>query len=505
MICFHLNKDLCYLTDISFFSVHTNSGDFMNTIWQQETLNYPKLQRNINRDIVVVGGGITGALICYQLAEANKTVTLVEANELFGSATSHTEAKISALQGIFYHKLNKKYGIAFTKQVYLSQQNAITKYEELFKKHHIKCEFTRLKGYLFSRQEKNLLHKEFDTLKKCGAPVAIADFHSIPFPCINAFSLENQAQFDPLSFLYQLPKKYEIFEHTKIMKIKGQSLYTEQGYKITAKTIIIATQFPIKNFLGFYPFRMYQSSSYVVANSSFTHLEGTYLEDIEDGLSLRQYRNNILLGGYDHRTGKQPKQNPFLQLEQNLKQQKQPIHVTAYWRNEDAMTFDRLPYIGRFSRWNPNLYVATGFNKWGMTNAMIASILIRDLILGNQNPDAFLYSPQRMRIPRYPISFIEHASKSVFNLLKPILRIPFHTSKDLRLEEAKIVWYRGKRKAVYKDRFGVLHAINPKCGHFHCELSFNPTTKTWDCPCHGSIYDIDGKIIHGPASKTLNK
>lgn len=477
----------------------------MKSVWEYKKLNYPKLSEDIERDIVIIGGGIAGMLCAYQLTNSGYKVTLVESNELLSGVTKYTTAKISSLQGLLYRKLKKSYNIDFAKNYFKSQEEAIKQYEELVEKYKIDCHFQKVKAYIYSKKQNNNIEDEYNTLIEMGVNAQLHNkLENLPFIITKAVSLENQAQFDPLLFLYGLPRNYEIYEHTLVTKITDNYVYTDK-HKIKANTIIQTTHYPIKNFPGMYLFKMYQSSSYLLAVKNNVNVDGIYLEDINDGISLRNYKDYLLIGGGDHRTGRSKTDDSYTKL--NLVADKlfkaSDDDEKIQWNNQDCITFDGIPYVGLFSKSTPNLYVVTGFNKWGMTNAMVSSNIIRDLIIGNKNEYEYIFSTHRNRILKHLDLFLVNSIIDTKSLIKQKLCIPFKTEKSLNPGEAGIVLYKGKKHAVYKDEDGQIYAINSKCGHFHCEIKWNPNTKIWECPCHGSRYDIYGNIINGPASKTL--
>jgi len=468
----------------------------MKTIWKIPHKQYGgELKGYIKRDIVVIGGGIAGILTAYQLSERGHKVTLIEAETLYSGVTENTTAHIEALQGLKYSELIKK-GLNTARLYYNSQMLAIENYEMLIEKYQIDCDFKKAESYLFGF-DKEKITKEYKALNKIGAePELIENFDKFGYKA-TAVKLYNQAIFHPLKFLEALPKNFEIFENSRIKKVdtKLNILYTEQG-SITAEKIIIATNFPIINFPGLYFIKMYKSSSYAVGLKIKDNIDSIYQSASESGLTFRGFGKYIIAGGLDHRTGRVDSINKYKTLEDIVTQNYPEVKSEYRWSANDCITFDSLPFAGYYSKSNKNIFVISGFNKWGMTNSMICSLIIADLIDGKKNKFAQFFSP--LRCYKGISSFLINSAEIVKNIMiKPIIP-PFKTIKSLSKGSGDIICYKGKKRAVYMDEKNELHIIKPYCAHLKCLLKFNYNDKTWDCPCHGSRYDIDGNIINAP-------
>ena len=278
----------------------------------------------------------------------------------------------------------------------------------------------------------------------------------------------------------------------KILRTDGGSIY--------AKKIIVATHYPMINSHGGYFMKLRQSMSYTIAVSG-KGAEDMYLDEREDGLSVRPYAEGTLLGGGDHRTGRIDDKRHFAALESSADKLFGRKNVTHRWCAEDVMTFDGMPMAGKYSKSLEGIYVVTGFNKWGMTNAMVCASVLTDLLLGKENPYAEIFSPQR-HIKKSFGDFVSNALTNVGGIFLGYCRITLKTAKDVPAGSGMIVFHHGKKRAVYRDLSGELHVIGNKCPHMHCELKWNGETNTWDCPCHGSRFDIYGNVISEPSTKS---
>lgn len=266
---------------------------------------------------------------------------------------------------------------------------------------------------------------------------------------------ERQAQFNPLKFLYAVSKDLNIYENTKLLEFLPDKITTNRG-NVTAKKIIVATHFPILNKHGMYFIKMYQHRSYVVALKNASDVGGMYVDENEKGLSFRNYGDLLLLGGGSHRTGE--KGGNRQELSAFAKENYPEAETVCQWAAQDCITLDGMPYIGQYSQNTPDLYVTTGFNKWGMTSSLVGAKILADAVCGKKNPYAELFSPSRSILhPR----LASNLCKTVLNLLTPTV---------------------------------------PRCPHLGCALKYNPQERSWDCPCHGSRFTEDKKLIDNPAT-----
>lgn len=281
--------------------------------------------------------------------------------------------------------------------------------------------------------------------------------------------------------------------------------------RIKAKHVIVATHYPIINFPGFYFLKMYQSMSYVIAVDTKTDLpEGMYINSSEPIYSFRTtpFRDKklLIIAGCDHKTGEKNKQeNAYKILENKAKSLYPQSEVLYKWCTQDCISLDKIPYIGNFSSIMPNLYVATGFKKWGITFSNIASHIITDKILGRENKYEDLFKATRLEPIKNHEELGNMIKESMTSLVINKLKTSPNTLEDVTMDEGKIIEINGQKVGVYRDKNGDCFFIKPVCAHLGCELSFNSIEKTWDCPCHGSRYDIYGNRISEPAIEDLEK
>ncbi|MCL1901100.1 MAG: FAD-dependent oxidoreductase [Firmicutes bacterium] len=465
------------------------------------TKKYPRLIDDNKRDIVIVGGGIAGLMAAHKLSEKHK-VTLIEAQSIMSGTTKDTTAHITYMQGVF-SKLYKKSKI--NAKLYLaSQLEGIREIEKTINANQIDCGFKSVDEILYTEKFHKGLKKEYEALKKLGADIEYAEnFEIFNLKNLSCIKANNQAVFNPLKFLKDLPKNFEILENTRILEIDTDNkiLYT-LNHQIRADKIIIATNFPIVNVRGFYFMKMYKSTSYAIAIKSSQNIFNSVTQMKQNGMTLRFYNDSIIIGGYDHRSGRPKFSDAFKKLEGFAFENFDAVNVTDRWSANDCMTSDGIPYVGRLFKKNDDILIISGFNKWGMANSAIAANVIFDIVQNKENAYVKLFDPRRKKqiLP----FFIVNALTNVKNLiLKPFTFLPVKKSESLKCGEGQIAWHKGKKQAVYKDENKKLHVCNHLCSHLKCQMKFNDSNLTWECPCHGSRYDIEGNILCGPTNREI--
>jgi len=427
----------------------------MDSLWSEGIVmpRFPQLKTDITADALVIGGGIAGILCAYALKEAGIKTVLVEANTVCSGNTGRTTAKITSQHGLIYHKLLHKFGAEKAGLYYKCNQDAISKYKALCKT--IECDFELQDAFIYAAKETSLLEPELRALQIIGASADFVKSLSLPFDIVGAIRLKGQAQFHPLKFLAAIAKDLEIYEHTRVLELMPGTARTAHG-TIRANAIVSATHFPFLNKHGSYFLKLYQQRSYVLGLKNVPIPDGMYLGAEEPNLSFRGHGDILLLGGCGHRTGKHGGGWQDLSY---YAHRYYPQAICEYrWAAQDCMPLDCMPYIGQYSKKTPGLYVVSGFQKWGMTSAMAAADIIRDLILGRKNTYADLFSPSRS---------ILHTQLAV----------------------------NGLESAV-----SLLNPRKPRCPHLGCALKWNSQEHSWDCPCHGSRFSNDGHLLDGPAN-----
>lgn len=461
------------------------------------------LTEDIHTDTAVIGGGMAGILTAKLLREKGVEAIVVDAGQAGGGVTGNTTGKITSQHGLIYSKLFSIVGKEGALQYARANQKAIEKYWECIENERIDCDWEEESAYVYSLTKTEHLDREYQAAKQLGIPARMTEHPPIPFPIKGAVEFPKQAQFHPLKFLSAAARQVPLYDHTRVDRIEGDEVITEGG-TIYAKRIVIATHYPILNTPGYYFMRMYQQRSYLLALSGLPPISGMYIGENDSNLSLRQWGDFLLLGGCGHRVGQVGK-GGYEQLRQRAKRLFPQAKEVFSWASQDCMTLDGIPYIGKFSSAIPNLYVATGFGKWGMSGSMAAAMILSDLIAGRPNQDAAVFSPQRMHWGASLPNLLSGGGHTVSGLLKRFLYVPTAQAEQLEKGEGAIVNYQGKKAGVYKDEEGNLYAVSVRCPHLGCQLEWNAQERSWDCPCHGSRFDYRGKRLDTPASSDCQR
>lgn len=325
---------------------------------------------------------------------------------------------------------------------------------------------------------------------------------NLPFKINGAVKFNNQAQFNPLKFLKGISNELVIYENTRALEIK-ENLVVTSGGNITANNIVVATHYPIMNAPGYYFMKMHQERSYVLALENTSEIDGMYIDLNKEGYSFRTYNNLLLLGGISHRTGENEEGGSYDELRKVAKRLYPKAKEKYYWSAQDCMTIDGIPYIGRYSSETPNIYVATGFNKWGMTSSMVSAMIISDMILEKENDFSEIFSPRRFDLSLSINNIANDLIETAKNFIAQKVYIPSSEIEHIKNGHGGIIEYNGEKVGVYKNKEGKEFFVSTKCTHLGCQLSWNSDELTWDCPCHGSRFDYKGRLIGSPATKDL--
>ncbi len=430
----------------------------MESYWQRTCSlpSFPQAEGDLYTDVLMIGGGFAGLLTAYLLQREGVSVIVAEKERIFSGESGKTTAKITFQHGLIYHRLAKRYSTE-TARLYLeANRAAFAAYKNLCA--DIDCEYETKENYVYTVDDPAVLEKEMAVLQKMGFPARFCPSVPLPIKTSGAVCFPDQAQFHPAKFIAGIAKGLDIREHTWVRAIEGSAAVTDRG-RIHAERIVVATHFPFLNTHGLYFLKLYQHRSYVLALQNAQNVDGMYVDDSKKGLSYRNTGELLLLGGGDHRTGKQG--GNWKELESFQQTHYPAAREVGRWAAQDCMSLDEMPYIGQYGRSTPHLYTATGFNKWGVTGSMTAAMLLRDLILDRKNEYAALFSPSRSIL--HPQLFL-NGLESTVSLLTPTLK---------------------------------------RCPHLGCTLHWNKAEHSWDCSCHGSRFSKEGKLLDNPANGDL--
>lgn len=429
----------------------------MKSLWQESvnSSESAKLVGEISADVLIIGGGFAGLMTAYLLKEKGVDCVLVDKGRVCSETTAYTTAKITALHGLCYSKIMKSYGKEYAKMYYKANSLAVDGIKDLCQKADVEVE--KKESFVFSFNQ-NKLYEEMKALEALNLPYVYTENLPLPVTACSAVGFENQGQFNPLKLSGYLKKGLRIFENTWVREMKGTTAVTDSG-KIRAKKVVIATHFPFINKHGSYFLKLYQHRSYVLALKNAGSLDGMYVDNSKSGLSFSSFGDFLLLGGGGHRTGKSG--GSFNELRAFKAQHFKEALEAFAWAAQDTISLDSIPYIGKYSKNTPDMYVITGFNKWGMTSSFLGAEIICADIMGDKKDYAPVFSPSRSILkPQLLANGIESAK----NLITPSTR---------------------------------------RCPHLGCALKYNKYEHSFDCACHGSRFSEDGKVLDGPANGDL--
>lgn len=482
-----------------------------------EPTRYNALKGRIDVDVAVVGAGITGLTAALMLQEAGKSVALIERSHIATGETGHTTAHITAILDTPYHQIIRNFGRNKARLVAQSHQAAIRHIENWTHEFNIDCDFIRLPAFRYTEADDSIknvreLHRELNALEEVGIEASFTDKTPLPFLTNGALRIEHQAQFHPRKYLLALARRFEekgglIFEKNQVTQThegKPCRLHTENG-EVVAKDVLFATNTPISDRFFLHtklePLRTYAMALKLKRESPSLGL----FWDMADPYHYIRWQDDLLIvGGEDHKTGIETDTLArYAKLEEYCRSHFDVASIEYRWSGQILDPVDGLAYIGRdsFSR---HFYVASGYMGNGMTFGTLGGWICSDLILGRKNQWASVYDAKRIK-PRASLrSFISHNKDYPICMLKDRMTAPEATSIDqVARGEGKIVAHEGKKVAVYHDDTGAIQALSPVCTHMGCYVHFNNAEKTWDCPCHGSRFGTDGRVLNGPALSAL--
>ncbi|MDF2820650.1 MAG: iron-sulfur cluster-binding protein rieske family [Clostridiales bacterium] len=478
----------------------------MNSVWSAECQieKRIKLSRDIETDTVVIGAGMAGILTAFLLQEKGIKVVVVEGNEVASGMTKNTTAKITAQHNLIYSRLIKEIGLEKAKQYARANVAAIKRYKDIIDELNIDCHYEEMPAYVYSLRDKISILDETNAAISVGIDAEYTETVSLPFKVKAAVKFNNQAQFNPLEFISVVSKRLDIYEHTMVREVKDNVVITDNG-NITARNIVVATHYPFINVPGYYFLRMYQKRSYVLALENVPLLDGMYKDESEKGYSFRNYKDYVIFGGEGHKTGEKRLESSYEKLRKAAKEIYPDSKEVYNWSAQDCTGLDEIPYIGRYSAKTPHMYVATGFNKWGMTSSMVSAMIISDMITEKENENADVFSPQRFNVTASAKNLYEQGKETVTSLMLKKLVIPSSDIEHVANNTGAIIEYEGHKVGVYKDGTGKAYFVSTTCTHLGCQLEWNPDELSWDCPCHGSRFDYEGNLINNPALVDLKK
>ncbi|SDJ80406.1 FAD-dependent oxidoreductase [Sediminibacillus albus] len=487
-----------------------------------EIPQFGSLKDDLEVDVVIVGGGITGITAAYLLLKEGVKVAVLEAGKLLNGTTGHTTAKITAQHDLIYDEFINHFGKEKARLYYQANTEALNFIKKMVNELAIDCNFTEQDAVLYATSEKYAreLEKEYQAYQELGIDSELKE--EIPFniEIENALHMKNQAQFHPLKYLTHLVHLIKkagglIFENTTAVNVEeneqGAVVLTREGKRVTADYILACSHFPFYEGTGLYSTRMYADRSYLLAvKTEEDYPGGMYLSVDQPSRSLRSAagdgENIVLIAGEGHKTGQgKDTLEHYKALEAFSQKVFHTKEIMYRWSAQDLTTLDKMPYIGAITSTQQKVLVATGFRKWGMSSGTVAAKLLSDIVLERDNPYKDLYTPSRFIGDPSVKEFIKENADVAKHLIKGKLDLPVQRIHDLSEDQGAPVTIEGKRKGAYRDKQGKVYIVDTTCTHMGCEVNWNHGDRTWDCPCHGSRFSYTGEVVEGPAEKPLQR
>lgn len=555
----------------------------MNSFWLDSIENknkFNKLEKDISTDVCIVGAGIFGLTCGYYLTKQGYNIVLLEKEkDIASKTTGHTTAKITSQHNLIYKYLIDSLGESMAKKYLYANQDAIENIYQIINDENIDCDFVRQDSYVYTNNldELEKIKLENKAVNSLGFKSEFVTSTPLPFNVLGALRFPNQAEFNHIKYAYGLAKCItsngssaidglvnagsvgsvsvgdgivenspggaslnlakgtgEIYTDTLVQNIKKENdefITSCKDYVVRSKYVILASHYPFIDRLGYYFLKMYQSTSYVIAvDIGDKTFDGMYINSKQPTFSYRFAnfsgscgKRLLLVGGADHKTGsKIDLSNAYSILEYEVRKYYPDCKVLYKWNTEDCITLDKIPYIGEFSHFMPNMYIGTGFNKWGMTSSNVAGNIIVDKILGRENEYENVFKATRLHPIKNNVELGNMIKETTNSFVINKFKVPdadldviednsvmSGSKKAGNFEEIKndsghVLKYNGQTIGIYKDNDGKIFAVNPICTHLGCLLSWNNLDKTWDCPCHGSRFDYKGHQLYNPAIRDLD-
>ncbi|CAL9388455.1 FAD-dependent oxidoreductase [Streptomyces sp. enrichment culture] len=484
---------------------------------------YPALTDDLEVDVAVIGGGIAGLCTAWELTRAGRSVAVLEAGRIAAGVTGHTTAKITAQHTLIYDKLRRTRGAEGARLYARSQSEAIEHTADVVAELGIDCDWERRSAYTFVRDRGRVeeLQAEARAAREAGLPASFVTETGLPFPVAGAVEVTGGAQFHPRSYLLALARDLvarggRILEDTTVTGLDEGGpcrVSTANGPTVTARDVVVATHYPIFDRALLFA-RLSPRRELVVAGTLPTEQDpgGMYITPDENTRSVRTApygedaaRRLLVITGEHFTPGTGDTREGFERLTDWTREHFPDARITHRWATQDNTPTDTVPLVGPLHHGARHSYVATGFNGWGMSGGMMAGLLLTAQITGEECAWSGLYDPRRLApAVREAPSFLRTQAEVARHFVGDRLR-PSPPVESLPPGEGAVVRVDGHRLAVYRDEQGSLHAVSARCTHLGCLVDFNPAERAWECPCHGSRFGTDGKVIQGPATKPLEQ
>jgi glycine/D-amino acid oxidase-like deaminating enzyme/nitrite reductase/ring-hydroxylating ferredoxin subunit len=493
-----------------------------DSYWMHTTAStsFPALTESTRADVVVIGAGIAGLATALEVSRTGRSVLIVEADRVATGVTGYTTAKLTAQHGLIYADLRKALGQEAARQYAQSQQYAVEHVVRTSDELGISCQLERRPAFTYAESAERIeeLRAEANAAREAGLPASFTTETGLPYEVAGAVRVEDQVQFHPRQYLlglvdHLLQQGVRIHERTRIVNLtEGEpcQVRTEHGDTITAADVVIATHYPIFDrallFARLKPRRELVVAAPVPAEADPA---GMYITNEQATRSVRTAPLNdkqrlLIVTGEKFTPGTARVVERFDRLAEWTRERFGVSEIAYRWAAQDNATTDDVPFIGPFHPGARHTWVATGFGGWGMSNGVLAGLLLSDLIAGRTQDWAGLYDPRRLHPVREATALLSAQAEVGKHFIADRLRSTHvDTPSDIPPDTGAIVRSGARQYAIYRKPTGETVVLSARCTHLGCIVAFNDAEHTWDCPCHGSRFAVDGTVRQGPATRPL--
>lgn len=471
------------------------------------------LDRDVEVDVVVVGAGITGATLAWKLAGTGRRVLLLESRRIGAAVTGGTTAKVTALHGARYHSLARRHGASAASDYAAAQQAGLRQIRELVGAEGIECDLETLPSWTYatSEQEAETIRREHEAAQEAGLDTDLMTETPLPFRVNAAVRLDDQAQFHPVRYLDGAvaaaeARGAEVCEHTAATELHergGLRVSTSTGHTVRARDVAVTTHYPLFDRALLFPRVTVQREFALSARAGGHVVPGMFYGLGPEAPSVRAAGDELVFSGEHFRPGTGSPADRLGRFERTVRSRFDRLgEATHRWAAQDVYSHDGLPYVGRMLPWNEHVHVATGFAAWGMTNGVAAALAIAGRIEGDPPDWATRFDPMRlMGVSGIPKMLTEQATVARHFVGDRVTR--GHDLEGLAPGKGAVVRVDGHPCAAFRDDDGVVHKLDARCTHLGCLVGFNDAERVWECPCHGSRFGLDGRVLNGPATQAL--
>jgi glycine/D-amino acid oxidase-like deaminating enzyme/nitrite reductase/ring-hydroxylating ferredoxin subunit len=476
--------------------------------------DFPELVGDIKVEVAIVGGGIVGITTARMLKDRGVTVAVIEGRKVGRQVTGKSTAKVTSQHSVIYQTLEQKFGEDRARLYADAQQAGVAKIRSLASQYGIECDLEEKPAYVYTRDEKKseTIEKEVDIARRLGLPAQLVRETGLPFEVRCAMRFDDQAQFHPTKYVAGLAQTIPgdgsyVYEHSRAMDWEPTRVVTRRG-TVRARHVVMATHLPLGQIGGYYT-EAHPYAEPVLAAKIKSALPGMYISMEDPSHSIRTHTGKdgqvyAISGGASFKPGHiEQERESSAEMERWLTENFGVGAIEYRWINEDYSPIDNAPFVGWSSSKGDRYLVATGFKAWGISNGTAAAMMLADLATEKTNPWLELFDASRVKPVAGGATFVQENLGVAKDLVGGYLASKAKSFDELKPGDAAILKINGENVAGFKDEHGKVHAVSAVCSHMGCLVGWNETDRTWDCPCHGSRFELDGEVIHGPATKPL--